>query len=153
MPMTPGLMSNIRLPGPEEEAIPGDDVMIEIIEDGEDKEKKDDNGAVLEIEHPDGSITISLDGKPIKSNSKELDRTDWYRNLVDDIAQGQLSSISEELLRGIRDDIQSRNDWIEDRAQGIKLLGLRIEIPGLQGPGDGAPVSYTHLTLPTIYSV
>ena len=140
MPMTPGLMSNIRLPGPEEEAIPGDDVMIEIIEDGEDKEKKDDNGAVLEIEHPDGSITISLDGKPIKSNSKELDRTDWYRNLVDDIAQGQLSSISEELLRGIRDDIQSRNDWIEDRAQGIKLLGLRIEIPGLQGPGDGAPI-------------
>jgi len=140
MPMTPGLMSNIRLPGSEEETIPGDDVMIEIIEDGEDKEKKDDNGAVLEIEHPDGSITISLDGKPIKSNSKELDRTDWFRNLVDDIAQGQLSSISEELLRGIRDDIQSRNDWIEDRAQGIKLLGLRIEIPGLQGPGDGAPI-------------
>ena len=140
MPMTPGLMSNIRLPGPEEESIPGGDVMVEIIEDGEDKEKVDDTGAVLEIEHPDGSITISLDGKPIKRNNKELDKTDWFRNLVDDVAQGQLNSISEELLRGIRDDIQSRTDWIEDRAQGIKLLGLRIEIPGLQGPGDGAPI-------------
>jgi hypothetical protein len=29
---------------------------------------------------------------------------------------------------------------LEDRAQGIKLLGLKIEIPGIQGTGDGAPV-------------
>jgi len=140
MPMVPGLMSNIRLPGPEEEAIPGNDVMIEIVDDGEDKEKHDKDGALLEIEHADGSITISLDGKPINDNRAERDETDWFRNLVDDVAEGHLNSISQELLRGIRDDIQSRNDWIEDRAQGIKLLGLKIEIPGLQGPGDGAPI-------------
>ena len=140
MPMVPGLMSNIRLPGPEEEAIPGNDVIIEIVDDGEDKEKLDKDGGLLEIEHADGSITISLDGKPINNNRAERDETDWYRNLVDDVAEGHLNSISQELLRGIRDDIQSRNDWIEDRAQGIKLLGLKIEIPGLQGPGDGAPI-------------
>jgi hypothetical protein len=29
---------------------------------------------------------------------------------------------------------------VEDRAQGIKLLGLKMEIPGLQGTTDGAPV-------------
>ena len=34
----------------------------------------------------------------------------------------------------------SRRDWIEDRAQGMKLLGLKIEVPGLQGAADGAPV-------------
>jgi hypothetical protein len=140
MPMTPGLMSNIRLPGPEEEPLGDDDVIVEIVDNDEDKPTFDKDGAILEIEHPDGSITISLDGKPINDNRKERDETNWFRNLVDDVAEGNLNDIAQELLRGIRDDISSRNDWIEDRAQGIKLLGLKIEIPGLQGATDGAPI-------------
>jgi len=140
MAMTPGLMSNIRLPGPEEEPLGDENVIVEIVDDGEDKPKTNKSGAILEIEHPDGSITISLDGKPINDNREERDETDWFRNLVDDVAEGHLNDIAQDLLRGIRDDIQSRNDWIEDRAQGIKLLGLKIEIPGLQGATDGAPI-------------
>jgi len=140
MPMTPGLMPNIRQPAPEEEAMGDSDVIVEIIDDAKDTAKTDKNGAILEIEHADGSITISLDGKPINDNRKERDETDWYRNLVEDVAEGALNGIAQDLLRGIRDDISSRNDWIEDRAQGIKLLGLKIEIPGLQGATDGAPV-------------
>jgi hypothetical protein len=140
MPMTPGLMSNIRLPGPEEEPLGDGDVIVEIVDNDEDKPIFDKDGAVLEIEHPDGSITISLDGKPINDNREERDETNWFRNLVDDVAEGNLNDIAQELLRGIRDDISSRNDWIEDRAQGIKLLGLKIEIPGLQGATDGAPI-------------
>jgi hypothetical protein len=138
--MTPGLMGNIRQAPPEEEALGDGDAIIEIIEDGQDTEKADKDGAILEIEHADGSITISLDGKPIDDNREERDETNWYRNLVEDVAESHLNSIAQELLRGIRDDIQSRNDWIEDRAQGIKLLGLKLEVPGLQGASDGAPV-------------
>ena len=140
MPMTPGLVPNIRQPAPEEGAINNDETIIEVVEDGQDTEVTDKDGAILEIQHPDGSLTISLDGKPINDNRKERDESDWYRNLVDDVAEGVLNSISQDLLRGIRDDISSRNDWIEDRAQGIKLLGLKIELPGLQGATDGAPV-------------
>jgi len=140
MPMTPGLMGNIRQAPPEEEALGDGNAIIEIIEDGQDTEKADKDGAILEIEHADGSITISLDGKPIDDNREERDETNWYRNLVEDVAESHLNSIAQELLRGIRDDIQSRNDWIEDRAQGIKLLGLKLEVPGLQGASDGAPV-------------
>jgi hypothetical protein len=138
--MTPGLVPNIRQPAPEEGAINNDETIIEVVEDGQDTEVTDKDGAILEIQHPDGSLTISLDGKPINDNRKERDESDWYRNLVDDVAEGVLNSISQDLLRGIRDDISSRNDWIEDRAQGIKLLGLKIELPGLQGATDGAPV-------------
>jgi hypothetical protein len=138
--MTPGLMGNIRQTQPEEEALGDGDAIVEIIDDGQDTEKTDKSGAILEIEHADGSITISLDGKPIDDNRAERDETDWYRNLVEDVAESHLNGIAQELLRGIRDDIQSRNDWIEDRAQGIKLLGLKIEIPGLQGASDGAPI-------------
>ena len=139
MSMTPGLMPNLRQMAPMDEP-DGSDVIVEVVEDGKDSVETDDNGAILQIEHPDGSITISLDGKPINDNRKERDETNWFRNLVDDIPESTLYTISEDLLRGIRDDLQSRKDWVEDRAQGIKLLGLKIEIPGLQGATDGAPV-------------
>jgi hypothetical protein len=140
MPMTPGLVANLRQPAPEEDPAISPETMVEIIEGGDDVAKTDSSGAILEIQHADGSLTISLDGKPIDDNRKERDENDWYRNLVDDIAEGVLNDISQELLRGIRDDMSSRNDWIEDRAQGIKLLGLKIELPGVQGATDGAPV-------------
>jgi len=140
MPITPGLNPNLRLVGGEEEAPAENDVIVEIVDDGADRAKTAEDGAILEIEHPDGSLTISLDGRPINDNRKERDENDWFRNLVDDVAESNLNQVAEELLRGIRDDIESRRDWIEDRAQGIKLLGLKIEIPGIQGTADGAPV-------------
>jgi hypothetical protein len=138
--MVPGLMPSIRQPAPEEEPLGDEGIIVEIADDDADTPKIDEKGAILEIEHADGSITVSLDGKPIEDHEKEKDEDNWFRNLVDDVSDSQLTKISEDLLRGIRDDIESRQEWIEDRAQGIKLLGLKIEIPGLQGASDGAPV-------------
>lgn len=142
MPMTPGLVPNLRqvFPSSEmEEAGPG--VVVEI-DEGQPKADRNDRGEILRIEHEDGSVTVSLDGKGIadEGQSEAEYAKEWFRNLVDDIDDGELSRISEDLMRGIGDDLQSRKDWIEDRAQGIKLLGLKIEIPGLQGASDGAPV-------------
>lgn len=99
------------------------------------------DGAILKIEHGDGSITLSLDGKPIKDPENEKTPPQgWFDNLVDDIDDIELQNIADDLIRGVADDIESRSEWIEDRAQGIKLLGLKIEIPGLNGASDGAPV-------------
>ncbi len=136
MPMTPGLAPmNIRqLPQDELDAMP----VVQLIP-GEDKEQANDNGDIMRIEHDDGSITISIDGKPLRDGD-ERGPEGWYDNLVEDIDSGELSRISEELLSGIDDDIRSRTEWVDDRAQGIKLLGLKIEIPGLGGTPDGAPV-------------
>jgi hypothetical protein len=139
MPMTPGLMPNVRQIQPEEEPMGVQETIVEVIEDN-DNTKMDENGNILEIQHPDGSLTISLDGKPIEERAKQTDSDNWFRNLADDIADSNLSDVAEQLLRGIRDDLESRKDWIEDRAQGIKLLGLKIELPGTQGSPDGAPV-------------
>jgi len=137
MPMTPGLASNLRLVGEEPETTDRD-VVVEI-DEGSDVPVMDAKGNVLEIEHPDGSISISLNGRPI-SEADEGNRGDWFDNLAEDIDAGTLGSIADDLLRGIKDDLDSRRDWIEDRAQGLKLLGLKVEIPGLQGATDGAPV-------------
>ena len=139
MPL-PGLVpQNIRLPGLPEAAIPmAPDVVIEA--DNADAPEMNDNDPILRIEHEDGSISISMDGKSLVDQPRK-DKGDWFDNLVEDIDQGALGSIADELLRGIEDDIESRRDWIEGRAQGIKLLGLKLEIPGIAGgAADGAPV-------------
>ena len=140
MPLTPGLQSSLRQQ--QEEPAGGlgglEDVLVEI-DQGVDKPDTDEAGNILRIEHEDGSVSVSLDGTPVERAASEA-RDGWFDNLVDDIDAGELARISGDLMRGIEDDLQSRNDWIEDRAQGIKLLGLKIEIPGLQGASDGAPV-------------
>jgi hypothetical protein len=114
------------------------DIQVVESEEGEDSPELDASGNVIRIDHPDGSLTISLDGMPIQSTQR-ADRG-WFDNLVEDIDQMELSRISEDLLRGIADDMASRRDWVEDRANGLKLLGLKIEIPGLNSGADGAPV-------------
>jgi hypothetical protein len=81
-----------------------------------------------------------LNGEPVERVSDAEKAADWFRNLVDEIDTAELSAISGDLLKGIQDDLDSRQEWIEDRAQGIKLLGLKVEIPQLQGATDGAPV-------------
>jgi hypothetical protein len=140
MPLTPGLVPNLRQIAPEEGLSGANDDVIVEIEEGGPSYDRDDKGNILKIEHEDGSITISLDGRPVEEESEAERSREWFRNLVDDIDPGDLQTISEDLMRGIGDDIESRKEWIEDRAQGIKLLGLKIEIPGLQGASDGAPV-------------
>ena len=137
----PGLSPNIRLANNDQPQMP-EGVSIDMGNDAStegDQPQFDDKGNVIEIQHDDGSITISLDGRPVKS-AKSADNGDWFCNLVDQIDSAELSRISEELLRGVRDDLTSRQTWVDDRAQGLKLLGLKIEIPGANGSADGAPV-------------
>ncbi len=84
-----------------------------------------DNG-VAKIEHGDGSVTF--DENPDR-NTAEIDEDDFYRNLAGDIGDEELSRMASELLTGIELDIQSRADWMQSRATGIRLLGLKIEEP------------------------
>lgn len=116
------------------------DILIETRDDDADQPIFDDKGAVVRIEHADGDVTISLDGKPIEDARDEPTEAHWFDNLCDKIDASELSRIADDLLRGIEDDQASRKDWLDARAQGIKLLGLKIEMPGLQGASDGAPV-------------
>jgi len=138
MPMTPGLSPSVRQEQEPVGLAPSEEVLVEILNDI-DKPETDDKGNIIRIEHDDGSVSVSLDGSPM-GESEAVRAQEWFSNLVEDIDQFELGRIADELLRGVRDDLDSRQDWIEDRAQGIKLLGLKVEIPGLQGASDGAPV-------------
>lgn len=80
------------------------------------------------IERADGSLVIRLDGrvprKESTSSAKEHDA-----NLAEHIDERELARICDELLNGIDADEQTRQEWLERRAAGIKHLGLKIENP------------------------
>lgn len=141
MPIVPDLNPAVRLEeDPSEAAIGPMDVTVEDADEPADVPEFDQKGAILKIDHGDGSITVSLDGRPI-SEAEEDDGTDgWFDNLVDQIDDMELGRIADDLLRSVDDDLMSRKEWVEDRAQGMKLLGLKLETPGIQGSNDGAPV-------------
>jgi hypothetical protein len=142
MALTPGLVPNIRLDQeqPDLSLGEGQDTIVVMDADSDaDQPELDTSGNVLRIDHGDGSISVSLDGRPIKSANKKQ-AEGWYANLAEEIDDGVLSGIAHQLIKGIEEDIDSRKEWIEDRAQGLRLLGLKIEIPGQQGTADGAPV-------------
>jgi len=136
----PGLNPNIRLVPTGEEEINLDDIVVVDADEGGPEAELDEAGNVLRIEHANGDVTVSIDGGPISRASADSGPTGWYDNIAGDIDELEISRIAEELLRGIDADIQTRSDWLEDRAQGLKLLGLKIELPGVQGSSDGAPV-------------
>lgn len=95
----------------------------------------DPSKTVLEVEMPDGSIVINLGGvKPVEIDSKFED------NLAEKLGDGELGLIADELLRGIEADEQSRAEWLNTRAEGIKLLGLVLETPSSGAAAGSAPL-------------
>lgn len=131
--------ANLRQPTPDLAPASNDDVIVEVVEDGGDQNVADPSGNILQINHPDGSITVSLDGNPVQRASRP-DSDGWYDNLAEVLDSQELSRIAEDLMRGIDDDIQSRKEWVETRATGMKMLGLKVEVPNVSGASDGAPV-------------
>lgn len=80
------------------------------------------------IEQADGSLLIRLDGKPFVREAKG-DAKVHDANLAAFIDQRELARICDDLLNGIDSDLQTRRDWIERRAAGIKHLALKVENP------------------------
>lgn len=92
---------------------------------------------VIAIDHPDGSVSFE-DGR--ESSGDEGDPNDFYRNLADSIEPGELAYIASDLFTGISADVDSRKEWMETRAAGIRLLGLQIEEPRGDAGTSSAPL-------------
>lgn len=146
MPLVADHTSSIRQPRPEEPERDETESDVEVhTGDGTDangdRRILNDKGDVIKIEHANGDVTINIDGQPVENAAADDDKPKgWFDNLVDDIDEGELQRIATELLADINDDITSRNEWIEDRAVGMKLLGLKVEMPSAMSSADSAPV-------------
>ena len=133
--------ANLRLVVPAPEYGVDDQIIVDTAEDDPDAPQVNTDGEVYSIEHGDGSVTISMNDKPLLPGiGHNKGPQDWFANLAEEMDEGQLGTIAEDLLRGIADDEQSRREWIDTVATFIKLLGVTIEVPNVSGSTDGAPV-------------
>ena len=76
------------------------------------------------VEFDDGSVSINLN--PQSAPVKSLADSKFGDNLAEALEETYLNTLADDLLRGIEDDELSRSEWIEERAEGIKLLALKI---------------------------
>jgi hypothetical protein len=87
----------------------------------------DEPALEIEIENPD-SVTIDTDGVEITLVPGDDDLGDDFEaNLADILDEAVLEEISGNLLGDYDNDINSRKDWEETYADGLKLLGLKYE--------------------------
>jgi len=124
--MPTGLLapSALRAPEPEPKGIL-DDLDIAIQADGPaDGVVIDPQTGAAMIEMDDGGVTIDFTPDAAADKASKFNE-----NLAEKIDDAELARISAELLLGIQEDDRSRTDWLETRAKGIRLLGLKVEDP------------------------
>jgi hypothetical protein len=97
----------------------------------------DDDG-VMSIENANGSVTI--DFSPQTTPDEKDDRDSFDANLSKSMDNGLLHSIAAELLDAIERDNNSRQDWLDMRARGIQMLGLKLEEPRGDTGTSSAPL-------------
>ena len=105
-----------------------------------------DAGRVVTI-RPDGQETwTEADGTIVirprlqRKRPGGADDDTFYDNLAETLDEGTLSGIAAQLIEGIDSDNASRQDWLSNAAEAIKLLGLRIEPMRSSGADGAAPL-------------
>lgn len=123
VPISTGLVPPLTLRQQPPPPAPLDDVEIDI--STPDAHVTTEDGTLV-IEGEDGNIIIDFSPEPEVDEEK---RSDFNANLAELIDESELSRIAEDTLRGVQFDEQSRREWLETRAQGIRILGLSIDPP------------------------
>lgn len=103
-----------------------DDDLSVIIDDDAETIRIDPLTGSIETDQPDGSVIVELDAK---KPGEDDDEDDWFKNLVDDIDPGTLSTLSEELFEQVSADDRSRDQKLADIARGLDLCGLKLAEP------------------------
>ena len=134
----------------------------------------DDDNEILE----DGTMLVGMPPAPMMEQGG-----DFFENLAQVIDDADLGKIYSDCMSDYEDDRSSRKEWEEQYKEGLEFLGMKFEertepFEGASGiihpllaesvtqfqaqaykemlPSGGpvkTPVSYTHLTLPTILRV
>lgn len=80
------------------------------------------------VENEDGSATV-IDF-PGKEEKEEGEKSDFYVNLAEEMAESELRSIATELIRLIEQDKETRKKRDEIYAEGLRRSGLGNDAPG-----------------------
>ena len=123
---------NLRQSGPAPAAMP-DEAAVNL--GGIEEAVKD--SSILQVELSDGSVSINF-APQVKGQRGDAD--DHDENLALHIDAGELGTISDNLLRHIREDIQRQEQRLADVVKGIDLLGIKLEEPRAEPNDEGISV-------------
>jgi hypothetical protein len=84
-----------------------------------------DTGTVTE-QQPDGGVIVHLDAHRPKSDD---DGDEWFENLADQLDHIRLSAITNDLVEAIKADDASRSGWLQDTAESLTQMALKLEKP------------------------
>ena len=90
----------------------------------------------IEVDEATPVIEIEIEGNEDGEIEIEIKEPTFEENLADELDAKELLSIADEVLENIRIDMDSRKDWERTYADGIRLLGLKME--ERTEPWDGA---------------
>jgi hypothetical protein len=111
------------------QAIPAFDVEGAIVEapEADDAPASMDDvfGPAITIVNDDDSVTIEFG-----SNEEERPEPEFEDNLAEHINETELKRIASDLLEQIEQDDRDRSEWLTQRADGLELLGTKVEKPG-----------------------
>lgn len=86
----------------------------------------DSRGVSIEIEDPE-SVTIDTGDVEITLEPENDYGGDFDSNLAEILDEGELSTISSDLMELVDADISSRKDWAETFVKGLEVLGMNYE--------------------------
>jgi hypothetical protein len=86
----------------------------------------DSRGVSIEIEDPE-SVTIDTGDVEITLEPENDYGGDFDSNLAEILDEGELASISSDLMELVDADISSRKDWAETFVKGLEVLGMNYE--------------------------
>ena len=96
-------------------------------------EEEEDLATAIEFEAlPDGEFMTVIEVEVSESENP------FYANLAEEIAEDDpniLMGVAEDLAGGFETDLSSRKDWLQTYADGMELLGLKIEDRSEPWPG------------------
>lgn len=95
------------------------------VEDGDQNVHIDTETGTITETLPDGGVVVRLDAY----RKEAPEKGGWFENLVDELDGMQLSTITNELVESIRADDESRQGWLQDTAEALKQMALKVEKP------------------------
>src|SRR5216684_5749303 len=123
--------------------MPDGEGSVVIISDEPVGHRIDPKTGALSIDDDEGGTLVYLN----PPRSEEADKNQkHFDNLAEILPDDVRMEIVEEVLRGIEADIQERQSWEDNRAEGIKMLGTLLEKPG----GDAGYSAQTFEGMSTI---
>ena len=82
-------------------------------------------GPAITIANDDDTVTISFEQEKEDARDPEFD--DNLAEFLDSVILGRIAT---DLLESIEQDDRDRSEWLTQRADGLELLGTKVERPG-----------------------